>query len=764
MAPGYRSPFNQPPSPRPSNATDAAFPFLAAVLVCASVLLCLVFSALRASKEQNKTCAAPSSRPGMALDRGPGPNYLALQRAIKDTARGATNIRDMFPRDQGGAGIVAAADDDNDVVRPLLCLPEPCGDPSGEQPSVIEMATRRDGNVQSKGPVSWHGTNTLNTSWGPLLRLVLILLLALGRLLAGRGLLSRALVAGLVHLVKEVQGGDLELIRLLLDLGSGGGVVTRLDLGDVLAQGGDLLPQTVGLSLVELVGVLVKSALGVVQDAVGAVARLDGGLALLVRLGILLRVLDHPLNLVVRQTRSRGNGDGLVHVGGLVLGVDVDNGIGVNVEGDLDLRNATASGGDADKLEVSEQLVVLDELTLTLEDLDLDSGLRVGRSREDLGLLGGDGGVSVDQTGEDTSQSLDTEGEGSNVKEEEILDFTGEDSALDSGAHGDGLVRVDGLGGVTSEDGLDRLGNLGHASHAADQDDLLDVLGLEAGVLEGLANGLDGSVDEGLNHLLELRASELQVDVLGAGSVGGDEGQVDVGLERRGELNLGLLGSLADALDCHTIAGKIEARGLLELGHHVANQVDVEILTTKVGVTVGGLDLEDTVLDLKDGDVEGTTAKIVDSDDAVGLLLKTIGQGSGGGLVDDTEDIEAGNLTSILGALTLSIVEVCGNSNNGVLDRLGQVGLGRLLHLVEDEATNLRGRVLLVTSRDPSIAVGVLDDFVGDLLDVSLDLSVAELATDQSLGGEESVLRVNHSLSLGGDTNQSLAVLGKSNY
>jgi hypothetical protein len=192
--------------------------------------------------------------------------------------------------------------------------------------------------------------------------------------------------------------------------------------------------------------------------------------------------------------------------------------------------------------------------------------------------------------------------------------------------------------------------------------------------------------------------------------------------------------------------------------------VDIEILTTKVGVTVGGLDLEDTVLDLEDGDIEGTTTKIVDSDNAVGLLLQTIGQGSSRRLVDDTENVETGNLTGVLGALTLSIVEVSGDGNNSVLDGLRQIGLGSLLHLVEDEATDLGGRVLLVTSRDPGIAVGVLDNLVGDLLDVSLDLSVLELATDQSLGGEESVLRVDHSLSLGSDTNQTLAILGKSNY
>jgi hypothetical protein len=57
----------------------------------------------------------------------------------------------------------------------------------------------------------------------------------------------------------------------------------------------------------------------------------------------------------------------------------------------------------------------------------------------------------------------------------------------------------------------------------------------------------------------------------------------------------------------------------------------------------------------------------------------------------------------------------------------------------------------------------VLDDLVWHLLDVTLDLGVAELAADKTLGGEESVLGVDDSLALGGDTDETLALLGETN-
>jgi len=73
----------------------------------------------------------------------------------------------------------------------------------------------------------------------------------------------------------------------------------------------------------------------------------------------------------------------LVLVGGLVLGRNMDNGIGINVEGDLDLRNTAMGRRNTKKLEVTKELVITDELTLTLVNLDLDGGLEISSSGED---------------------------------------------------------------------------------------------------------------------------------------------------------------------------------------------------------------------------------------------------------------------------------------------------------------------------------------------------------------------------------------------
>jgi len=69
----------------------------------------------------------------------------------------------------------------------------------------------------------------------------------------------------------------------------------------------------------------------------------------------------------------------------------------------------------------------------------------------------------------------------------------------------------------------------------------------------------------------------------------------------------------------------------------------------------------------------------------------------------------------------------------------------------------------LSVSLDPGITIGMLNNLVGHLLDVTLDFWIGELATDEALGGKQGVLWVDNGLSLGGNTDQPLTIFGKAN-
>jgi NAD-specific glutamate dehydrogenase len=76
---------------------------------------------------------------------------------------------------------------------------------------------------------------------------------------------------------------------------------------------------------------------------------------------------------------------------------------------------------------------------------------------------------------------------------------------------------------------------------------------------------------------------------------------------------------------------------------------------------------------------------------------KIVNDGSGGRLVDDTEDLETGNGTSILGGLTLSVVEVRGNGDDGAGDFLSKVSLSGLLDLGQNNAETSSGVKFLLS-------------------------------------------------------------------
>ena len=67
----------------------------------------------------------------------------------------------------------------------------------------------------------------------------------------------------------------------------------------------------------------------------------------------------------------------------------------------------------------------------------------------------------------------------------------------------------------------------------------------------------------------------------------------------------------------------------------------------------------------------------------------------------------------VLGGLALGVVEIGGNRDDGLGDRLSRDSASAVSFiLLQDEGGNLRGRILLAVRRHPGVAVGGLDDLV----------------------------------------------------
>ena len=104
-----------------------------------------------------------------------------------------------------------------------------------------------------------------------------------------------------------------------------------------------------------------------------------------------------------------------------ILCGNVNNAVGVDVKGNLDLRDAAGAGAMPSRLEHTQRLVIVCHLTFALQDMDVNRGLVVGSGGEDLGFLGRDGGVSFDNLGDNAAQCFNTQRQRGNVQQQQSL-------------------------------------------------------------------------------------------------------------------------------------------------------------------------------------------------------------------------------------------------------------------------------------------------------------------------------------------------------
>ena len=280
----------------------------------------------------------------------------------------------------------------------------------------------------------------------------------------------------------------------------------------------------------------------------------------------------------------------------------------------------------------------------------------------------------------------------------------------------------------------------------------------ESRVGQRLLGRRDGALEQCVRQLLELGPGELQVEVLRAVLGRGDERQVDLRRHRRRQLDLRLLGRLVEALKRHRVGAQVDALVALELGDHPVDDRLVEVVAAEVVVAVRRLHLEDAVAELEHRHVERAAAEVEDEDRLVGpFLVEPVGQRGRGRLVDDADDVEAGDLAGVLRRLALSVVEVRGDGDDRVGDGLTEIGLGVRLQLLQDHRADLGRRPLLAARLDAHVVVRALHDLVRDDGHLLGDLVV--LAAHEALDREHGVLGVRHLLAPCRRADEPLAVL-----
>ena len=127
---------------------------------------------------------------------------------------------------------------------------------------------------------------------------------------------------------------------------------------------------------------------------------------------------------------------------------------------------------------------------------------------EGLGLLGGDDGTTLDDGCHHSADSLDTEGQRSDIDEKNILGLlvglSSENTALDGSTVSDSLIWVDAsVRFLAVEEVLDELLDLRDTGGASNEHDLVNLASLEARVFEDGLDRLESVLEQIITELLK---------------------------------------------------------------------------------------------------------------------------------------------------------------------------------------------------------------------------------------------------------------------
>ena len=169
----------------------------------------------------------------------------------------------------------------------------------------------------------------------------------------------------------------------------------------------------------------------------------------------------------------------------------------------------------------------------------------------------------------------------------------GKNIGLHCRAQGDNFVRIQVGVRLAMEHLFHQSAHFGNSRRAADQHHFINLLGLQAGIFQGLFARADGAIDDGLNQLLELFPRDLSLIVLAAWQFNFERGR-RLGRKR----NLGLDDGLANGGYSFAIPRNIDAHVAANVVERDRDQEIVNVIAAQMRIAVGGDDLEDSVVQL----------------------------------------------------------------------------------------------------------------------------------------------------------------------
>ena len=229
-----------------------------------------------------------------------------------------------------------------------------------------------------------------------------------------------------------------------------------------------------------------------------------------VPLAVIERVHEHLLDRGVVEPVRRLHLDRLLDSGGQLPRVHGEQAVRVHTEGDLELRHPSGHRRDPLQREVGEAPTVSRQLALPLDHVDLEARLLVFLRSVRGARRGRDGRVARQDLVDHPTPDFDPQRQREHVEEQHVVfrPFAREKVGLHRSPQRDHLIGIDVRQRLLPEQLLDVRAHRGNARRAADQDDPIELVRLEARVLQGPTTGEAGAIEERRDARFERRARD----------------------------------------------------------------------------------------------------------------------------------------------------------------------------------------------------------------------------------------------------------------
>ncbi len=379
--------------------------------------------------------------------------------------------------------------------------------------------------------------------------------------------------------------------------------------------------------------------------------------------GVLFCIFDSFVDICIGKVCGRRDCYGLFLLSAKVLCGNVNDTVSVDIKFNFDLRDSTWSGSNTRQGETTKCFVVACHFTFALQNVDVYAGLVICSGREHLRFACRNGCVTVDKFCHNATQNFDTQGKWGYIQQQNVFNFATKNTALDCCTDSNALVGVNSLVWFLTAKLLDSFHNGRDTCGTTNQDNAVEVAVGYAGITHCVLHRNDRALDDTVNQTFKLCTSKFYFQVFGTGCICRDKRKRNGCFESGRKFDFCLFGSFLQTLYRLFVVGQVDTACLFEFCNKVVDNDLVDIVTTKVSITVGCKHFEHAVANFQNGNVERTTTKVVNQNLLVFVfaLIKTVSKCCSSRFVDNTKHFQAGNFACVLCCLTLSVTKICRN-------------------------------------------------------------------------------------------------------